>query len=91
MYPHQWFWDGREHVDPSKEAAAQAQRLESNTTTLAEEYAKVGKDWQKELLQRAKEKAFMKKIGLTEKEAMPVSNTDKNQKEQEDARQKQAA
>ncbi|OHB51753.1 MAG: hypothetical protein A2Y12_01325 [Planctomycetes bacterium GWF2_42_9] len=90
-YPHQWFWDGREHVDPSKESAAQAQRLESNTTTLAEEYAKVGKDWQKELLQRAKEKAFMKKIGLTEKEAAPVSNTNKNQKEQEDAEQKQAA
>ncbi|RPI58510.1 MAG: phage portal protein, partial [Planctomycetaceae bacterium] len=52
---HQWFWDGHEHVDPAKEASAQAQRLESNTTTLASEYAKQGKDWETELRQRAKE------------------------------------
>ena len=25
--PHQWFWDGQEHVDPAKEANAQATRL----------------------------------------------------------------
>ena len=25
--PHQWFWDGQEHVDPAKEATAQATRL----------------------------------------------------------------
>jgi lambda family phage portal protein len=86
-YAHQWFWDGREHIDPAKEAAAQAQRLTSNTTTLAEEYAKAGKDWQKELDQRAKEKAYMKKIGLTENEAMPVPNTksNKNEKDEENA------
>jgi Bacteriophage capsid protein len=24
--PHQWFWDGHEHVDPAKEASAQATR-----------------------------------------------------------------
>jgi len=42
---HQWFWDGHEHVDPAKEANAQATRLASNTTTLAIEYAKQGKDW----------------------------------------------
>jgi len=34
-WPHQWFWDGREHVDPQKEATAQAQRLVNHTTTLA--------------------------------------------------------
>jgi len=32
---HQWFFDGTEHVDPAKEANAQATRLASNTTTLA--------------------------------------------------------
>ena len=30
---HQWFWDGQEHVDPAKEANAQATRLKSYTTT----------------------------------------------------------
>ena len=37
---HQWFFDGTEHVDPAKEAKAQAARLGSHTTTLAIEYAR---------------------------------------------------
>ena len=61
---HQWFWDGAEHVDPNKEANAQATRLASNTTTLAYEYARQGRDWEDELRQRAKEIALMKKLGL---------------------------
>ena len=42
MPSHQWFWDGQEHVDPAKEANAQATRLQNNTTTLAYEYARQG-------------------------------------------------
>lgn len=64
--PHQWFFDGTEHVDPAKEANAQATRLASNTTTLAAEYARQGKDWEVELRQRAKERALMQELGLTE-------------------------
>ncbi|HUU94581.1 MAG TPA: phage portal protein [Phycisphaerae bacterium] len=64
--PHQWFYDGTEHVDPLKEANAQATRLQSNTTTLAIEYARQGRDWEVELHQRAKEKQLMKKLGLIE-------------------------
>src|SRR5690606_9412181 len=63
--PHQWFYDGTEHVDPAKEANAQATRLASNTTTLAAEYARQGKDWEAELHQRAKEKQLMHRLGLT--------------------------
>ena len=63
--PHQWFWDGMEHVDPAKEAKAQATRLDSNTTTLAVEYARQGKDWEDELRQRGKEIALMKNLGLS--------------------------
>jgi lambda family phage portal protein len=63
--PHQWFFDGTEHVDPAKEANAQAKRLSSNTTTLAIEYARQGKDWETELHQRAKEKRLMAELGLT--------------------------
>jgi capsid protein len=61
---HQWFWDGMEHVDPSKEAVAQERRLKNHTTTLADEYAKRGKDWEKELTQRAEEVKKMKALGL---------------------------
>ena len=71
---HMWFWDGHEHVDPSKEATAQEKRLANNTTTLAAEYAKQGKDWETELRQRAKEKKLMDELGLTPTEAVPAQN-----------------
>ncbi len=62
---HAWFWDGVEHVDPAKEATAQATRLANHTTTLAAEYARQGRDWEQELRQRAKEQALMDELGLT--------------------------
>lgn len=65
LSPHQWFWDGHEHVDPKKEADAQSVRLENHTTTLAYEYARQGRDWEVELRQRAKEKALLKELGLS--------------------------
>ena len=68
---HTWFWDGHEHVDPSKEATAQEKRLKNHTTTLASEYAKQGKDWESELRQRAKEKELMDELGLTVEETAP--------------------
>lgn len=69
--PHQWFWDGTEHVDPAKEASAQATRLASNTTTLAIEFARQGRDWEAELHQRAKELDLMNKLGLAAAESVP--------------------
>jgi len=78
--PHQWFWDGTEHVDPAKEASAQEKRLKNNTTTLADEYAKQGKDWEVQLRQRAKEKQLMEELGLSATEVAPEA-----QQEEEDA------
>ncbi|MCK6491722.1 MAG: hypothetical protein L6R48_26045, partial [Planctomycetes bacterium] len=74
-WSHQWFWDGHEHVDPLKEANAQATRLSNHTTTLAEEYAKRGRDWEMELRQRAKEAALMNELGLVPAET-PAPNPD---------------
>lgn len=68
---HQWFWDGVEHVDPAKEAGAQATRLANNTTTLAIEYGRQGRDYEEQLRQRAKELALLKELGLTTPEAAP--------------------
>ena len=70
--PHQWFWDGNEHVDPAKEATAQQTRLASHTTSLASEYAKQGRDWESELRQRAKEVSLMKELGLQPEQAQPL-------------------
>jgi lambda family phage portal protein len=63
--PHQWFWDGHEHVDPLKEATAQSTKLASHTTTLAAEYARMGLDWEDQLRQRAKEIDLMEDLGIT--------------------------
>ena len=59
-----WFWDGAEHVDPTKEARAQNIRLLNGTTTLAAEYAKQGKDWESELEQRSREIARCRELGV---------------------------
>ena len=61
---HQWFWDGMEHVDPSKEASAQEKKLKNGTTTLAYEYARQGRDWEEELHQLAREKKLKQKLDL---------------------------
>lgn len=77
---HQWHWDGIEHVDPQKEASAQQIKLQSNTTTLAAEYAKQGKDWETEIRQRAKEVAILKELDLSPAHAAPAQpqpSTDK--------------
>ncbi len=74
QWPHQWFWDGHEHVDPAKEANAQATRLASHTTTLADEYAKRGQDWETQLRQRAKEIALMSELGLATESVTPTTN-----------------
>jgi lambda family phage portal protein len=75
QWPHQWFWDGHEHVDPAKEANAQATRLANLTTTLAHEYARQGRDWEEALRQRAKEFSLMQELGLTPA-AVPPTNDD---------------
>ncbi|MCC5830149.1 MAG: phage portal protein [Phycisphaeraceae bacterium] len=82
---HSWFWDGVEHVDPAKEANAQAARLKNHTTTLAIEYARQGRDWEEELKQRAKEMALMKQLGLPADAAKPdVTNDSPTEEDEED-------
>lgn len=80
-FPVEWMWDGREHVDPAKEASAQATRLASHTTTLAAEYARMGKDWEAELRQRARELALMRELGLPTADA-PKTEMDDEEKAQ---------
>ena len=76
---HQFFWDGMEHVDPAKEANAQATRLANNTTTLAYEYARQGKDWEAELRQLAKERQLIHELGLAAETAVqPVTKEEEN-------------
>jgi lambda family phage portal protein len=75
-WPHQWFWDGHEHVDPAKEANAQKTRLASHTTTLADEYAKRGQDWEVQLRQRAKEFALLAQLGIPTEQSLSPSHSE---------------
>ena len=52
-FPHQWFWDGYEHVDPAKEANAQNTKLSNGMTSYAREYARAGQDWEEEQRKQA--------------------------------------
>ncbi len=78
---HQWFWNGHEHVDPAKEANAQATRLTNHTTTLANEYARQGRDWEAELKQRAKEQRLMERLGLSDSPPREKKSNDEQTQE----------
>ncbi len=80
---HTWFWDGAEHVDPNKEASAQATRLSSLTTTLAAEYARQGKDWEVELRQLARERDLKKELGLKSGHELQYGNQPTHESERE--------
>ena len=82
-----WVWDGSEHIDPQSEASAQQIRLEANTTTLAAEYATLGKDWEIELTQRARELDLMRELGILQASpemAAPVAGPQAEEPEVED-------
>jgi lambda family phage portal protein len=65
---HQWFWDGREHVDPVKEASAQDTKLTNGMTSRSREYGRLGLDWEDETRQLFEEarriKEFTKEYGV---------------------------
>jgi lambda family phage portal protein len=49
-----WYWDGFAYFDPSAEASAQETRLRIGTSTLADEWAIQGEDWQEKLEEQAR-------------------------------------
>ena len=89
--PHEWFYDGREHVDPAKEATAQAQRLANRTTNLAAEYARQGKDWETELRQAARKAELIKELGLSAPTPAPSSDEDADEDAAAEERAEEAA
>ena len=68
-----WTWDGFEHVDPRKEAEADALMVQSHMSTLADVCGRRGKDWRLVLRQRAAEKALMEELGLNEADLAPAA------------------
>lgn len=48
-FPHAWFWDEREHVDPTKEAQADDVSIRNGTADLPSIFAAMGRDGKKSL------------------------------------------
>lgn len=86
QFRHSWFFDGFEHVDPSKEAQAQGLKLANLTTTLAHEYARKGLDWKEQIQQIAAEREFMSELGLSFAPASGVED-ERDEDDDEDERE----
>ena len=79
---HAWMWDGFSHVDPAKEANAQTARLASGTTTLQEECAANGKDYEVVLRQLGHEAQLKKKYGIAADPAAAPKQENQNEDEE---------
>lgn len=92
-FTHDWYWDGREHVDPAKEASADDIALRNHSRTLAEVYGRKGKDWQTELRQSAIELAYAKELGLfSEPSSQPTTgNNNATSEDEQDVQRQRAA
>jgi capsid protein len=55
MPSHRWLYRSRGHVDPGKEASATGERIRNGTSTLADECAAEGRDWEEVMEQRIRE------------------------------------
>lgn len=60
-----WLWPAFDNLDHLTSARVTAMSLKTHTTTLANEYAKQGKNWRTELAQYDKEQKLLQKLGLT--------------------------
>ncbi len=92
-----WIGPGRGWVDPVKEAQASQIRMEAGLSTLEDECAAQGLDWEEVLEQRAREKAKIRELGLTDadfKPALPAKSlpgqTPTDEKEEDDAGMEQS-
>jgi len=90
-----WIGPGRGWVDPVKEAQASQIRMDAGLSTLEDECAMQGLDWEEVLEQRARERAKMKELGLEPVAAGPQAkspngqNDQTNQQEEDDASMEQ--
>jgi len=66
--PHTWHFDGIKHVDPYKEAMAQALRLQNRTTTYAIEWAEQGMSSEEGHERLAREVRKLREDGLLPKD-----------------------
>ena len=76
-----WIGPGRGWIDPNKEAQASQMKIDAGLSTLEDEAAEQGKDWQEVLEQRAYEEAEKTRVGLqdTGKQLYRVNSTSRDE------------
>jgi len=62
---HDWYFDGFEHVDPSKEASADDVRLKNHTLSYQRYYSRRGLDWRSEFDRIAEAQEYASEKGIT--------------------------
>ena len=85
----QWRGPGRGHIDPTKEIAAAAARIEAGISTLEKECAEYdGSDWEETLEQQAREASRLNDLGLVKKDTglrlAVVDETDAQARQRDD-------
>lgn len=70
-----WIGPPRGWVDPMKEAGAAKLRMEVGLSTLEDEAAEQGKDWEEIIVQRARERKMWAENGLPDPQMTAVINT----------------
>jgi lambda family phage portal protein len=60
----EWIGPGRGWVDPQKEADAAATRIDAGFSTLERECSEQGLDWREVIIQRKREREFLKEMGM---------------------------
>ncbi len=80
-----WIGQGRGWVDPVKEVLSAQMRMEMGISTLEDECADQGKDWQEVLQQRRREIEEMKRLGIPEPKWLAEAINMNSSREKEDA------
>lgn len=70
-----WLTPGWAYIEPEKEIAAASDAIDNNISTLADECAGRGRDWEDVLKQRAREHKKAKELGLPEKQEKSTTIT----------------
>lgn len=80
-----WIGPGRGWIDPVKEAQAAQIRMDAGISTLEEECAEQGLDWEEVLDQRARERERMRELGLLDaaerSSQRPIANEPQDREE----------
>lgn len=76
----QWIGGGWGWVDPVKEVMSSKLAIDYGLSTLAEEAAGQGRDWEEVLEQRAREEAFIRELGLAIAAAKAAASTGRGNK-----------